>query len=687
MSRSRTDQKSGSWSHMEVDLTSKNLQRTKNSSCRRILYRSNSFNAFLSQQSEQMAGTIQLFYLYEDKNSKNMCSLDKSKEGKKSQTVERIVDEIRLSFIDRPIGHVKIKNLSNWDFNIFHLKRASSNYTIRDIGLQIMNEYDLFQKLKLNYFMMARIFSSIEAAYHNFNPYHTALHAADVLQAVHCFISQSQLLTILSPTEIFASLLAAALHDADHPGVNQSYLEKTGDFLVDLYKSVSVLEKHHAKFGLCILQENGLSNALELHEWEFVRDCFLKLIPATDITYQGVYQKQFKDLTNYHMANPSLPFTISDRLLIMQMALKCSDISNPCRIWPICKEWAIRVCCELFCQGDRERFQWSLQPIPTMDRTKFTLARIQIGFIRDMVKPLLTGWHEFLQNNLTLKILQNLDENLKNWLTDLSLSSSASSSSGMTNYVNRHNSLDSQLLSTLPLSNNNNQSISSNQIKQKTIKSQISDQKSKIDIQKPFIGSIHLTHSPIQEIETMNAPESFDSTTTTNNNNLHSGKLYQTIFITTRVIRRHSLPETQLAIRKTFNFSLSNKSSTVVLLKNDTQNILSLHSRNNNNLPVGKIKSQSSTFKSPSSLSPSSTCTVSANLLQMLYEELKHNNTNNNKSNYVLSKIDIKSIPNTSRYKDNKLLEQKVLDLNCDRTLLRFSALAHRRSSAPITEH
>lgn len=27
---------------------------------------------------------------------------------------------------------------------------------------------------------------------------------------------------------------------------------------------------------------------------EFVRDCFLKLIPATDITYQGVYQKQFK---------------------------------------------------------------------------------------------------------------------------------------------------------------------------------------------------------------------------------------------------------------------------------------------------------------------------------------------------------------------------------------------------------
>ncbi|RTG86693.1 uncharacterized protein DC041_0003047 [Schistosoma bovis] len=289
-----------------------------------------------------------------------------------------------------------------------------------------------------------------------------------------------------------------------------------------------------------------------------------------------------------------------------------------------------------------------------------------------MVKPLLTGWHEFFQNNLTLKILQNLDENLKNWLTDLS--SSSSSSSGITTYVNRHNSLDSQLTSTLPLSYNNNQSISTihylDQIKQKTIKSEIDY----------LVMSLMRSDKNFQsEIDTVNTCESFDSNSNNNNNNnLHSGKSHQTIFITTRVIRRHSLPETQLAIRKTFNFSLSNKSSTVVLLKNDTQNMLSFHSRNNHiNIPISKIKSQSSTIKSSSS-----TCTVSANILHMLYEELK-----NNKPNYLSSKIDLKSIPNTIRCKDNKLLEQKVLDLNYDRTVLRFSALAHRRSSAPITEH
>ncbi|VDP37998.1 unnamed protein product [Schistosoma mattheei] len=141
----------------------KDLQRTKNSSCRRVRYRSNSFNSFACQQSEQMAGTIQLFYLYEDKNSKNMYNLATSKEDvKKSQTPERMVDKIHLSFIDHPVGHVKKRT-------IYHSTFLYSPF--------------LFQKNNLG---------SIEAAYHNFNPYHTALHAADVLQAMHCFISQSQ---------------------------------------------------------------------------------------------------------------------------------------------------------------------------------------------------------------------------------------------------------------------------------------------------------------------------------------------------------------------------------------------------------------------------------------------------------------------------------------------------------------
>ncbi|KAH8868750.1 cAMP-specific 3',5'-cyclic phosphodiesterase 7B [Schistosoma japonicum] len=383
----------------------------------------------------------------------------------------------------------------------------------------------------------------------------------------------------------------------------------------------------------------------------------------------------------------------------MQMALKCSDISNPCRIWPICMEWAKRVCSELFCQGDRERFQWSLQPIPTMDRTKFSLARVQIGFIRDMVKPLLTGWHEFFQNNLTLKILQYLDENLNNWLNKSLLSSSSKDIKGKyhsLNYFTRHSSLDSQTTSSSILSSVGNilqnSSIAPNyrldHSKQKKIKSKISDEKCKIDVPKLFTVSFHSTTSPIEEIETLNTCEAVNS----NNHNLR--KLQQTMFITTRVMRRHSLPETQLAIRKTFNISLSKKPSTIVLLQNNASTMLSTPSKDNDNyisIPISKIESPSFTVKSSSSsttttanttTTTTTTCTPSANILHMLCEELK-----NNKTNYSSSRIDSKSIPNTFYCKDNQLLDEKVFDLNREQTFLRFSALAHRRSSAPITEH
>ncbi|CAH8641632.1 unnamed protein product [Heterobilharzia americana] len=539
--------------------------------------------------------------------------------------------------------------------------------------------------MKLDYFLMARIFSAVEAVYHNFNPYHTALHAADVLQAVHCFISHTKLSSILNPTEIFSVLLAAAFHDVDHPGVNQSYLEKTGDFLVDLYKSVSVLEKHHAKVGLCILKESGLSKSLEIKDWEIVRDCFLQVIPATDITYQGIYRKQFTELTKYHIANPSVPFTVSDRTLFMQMVLKCADISNPCRNWPVCEEWAKRVCTELFCQGDRERFQWLLQPIPVMDRTKFTLQRLQIGFIRDMVKPLFIAWHEFCQTGLTLKVLQYLENNLKIWLSQMS-----DLEVKYPPAFYRLGSLDSQSSDSLT----RQQTVSSSFVHadrsdgREENELEISDVKTEIGLHKPLITSVHITTPSSTELEKLKKYESVDS-----NSCSTSGNLQQTVFITTRVIRRHSLPETQVAIRKTFDFSLSKKSSTVIILKSDPQHIwqsdtsamLPFTSANNNNnsnnnsnsnnlrISLDKLKLQSL------SLHQSATAgTRSANILQMLCEEII-----NNKS---IAKTDLNSMPKSFCFKNNKL-QQKILDLNHEQSFLRFSALAHRRRSAPIMEH
>jgi hypothetical protein len=76
----------------------------------------------------------------------------------------------------------------------------------------------------------------IEDGYHWRNPYHNAVHAADVTQAMHCFLQERLILEKLTPLEIFSAIVAAVTHDLDHPGVNQPFLIATSNHLAALYK-------------------------------------------------------------------------------------------------------------------------------------------------------------------------------------------------------------------------------------------------------------------------------------------------------------------------------------------------------------------------------------------------------------------------------------------------------------------
>lgn len=66
------------------------------------------------------------------------------------------------------------------------------------------------------------------------------------------------------------------------------------------------------------------------------------------------------------------------RQFVLQIALKCADISNPCRPWEISRKWSIKVCEEFFRQGDYER-QLNLPVTPQFDRYSSSVPKIQIG--------------------------------------------------------------------------------------------------------------------------------------------------------------------------------------------------------------------------------------------------------------------------------------------------------------------
>lgn len=142
---------------------------------------------------------------------------------------------------------------------------------------------------------------------------------------MHCFLQESKILEHLEPLEIMASLLGAVCHDLDHPGVNQPFLIATSNHLAALYENTSVLENHHWRSAIGCLLESGVAEQITDIRPELEKQ-ISSLILATDITRQQEFIGTFKDFLN----NKTLNMRKADhRHFILQIALKCADISNP----------------------------------------------------------------------------------------------------------------------------------------------------------------------------------------------------------------------------------------------------------------------------------------------------------------------------------------------------------------------
>lgn len=102
------------------------------------------------------------------------------------------------------------------------------------------------------------------------------------------------------------------------------------------------------------------------------------------------------------------------RHFILQIALKCADISNPCRPWDISRKWSYKVCEEFFRQGDYER-QLNLPVTALCDRHTTSIPKIQVGFFKFVVLPLYEEWHRFLDDEFSHALMRWLRENQQHW--------------------------------------------------------------------------------------------------------------------------------------------------------------------------------------------------------------------------------------------------------------------------------
>lgn len=82
---------------------------------------------------------------------------------------------------------------------------------------------------------MKRLMTAIEHGYRRHNPYHNKYHAADVVVGINRTLRQVDWDIWLVPFDMFCGLYAAAIHDFDHPGVNNQFLKQTTHLLALRY--------------------------------------------------------------------------------------------------------------------------------------------------------------------------------------------------------------------------------------------------------------------------------------------------------------------------------------------------------------------------------------------------------------------------------------------------------------------
>lgn len=259
----------------------------------------------------------------------------------------------------------------------------------------MLNRYGIIHKFKIAPATLEIFLNRIEEGYCRYrNPYHNNLHAADVTQTIHHMLCQTGLMNWLTDLEIFATLLAALIHDFEHTGTTNNFHVMSGSETALLYNDRAVLENHHISAAFRLLKDDdcNILSHLSREEYRELRTLVIDMVLSTDMSF---HFQQIKNMRNLLTANE----TSIDKSKILAMVLHCCDISHPAKRWNLHQRWTMLLLEEFFRQGDLER-ELGLPFSPLCDRNNTLVAESQIGFIDFIVDPSMAVMADMLEHVL-----------------------------------------------------------------------------------------------------------------------------------------------------------------------------------------------------------------------------------------------------------------------------------------------
>ena len=316
--------------------------------------------------------------------------------------------------------------LENENFNIFEFeKKIGKEHILPSLSVYVLNFYELFVEI-VPYNKFENFVYEIAKGYHRENPYHTDLHAADMLQSIFTYnlYSKFQEILNLSDIDLLSIFISAIIHDYGHPGLNNNYLIRTKDNLSIRYNDISVLENYHVSEAFNIIlkkPENNIFANLTDDDYKLCRKNIIECVLGTDMTLHNQKYQTFKirlQTENIKKGEGLDQFLLKQdpinlynlKLEFLSFIIHAADISNPTKPLPIYREWAQRCVEEFFKQGDLEK-QLGLPISFNCDRNTVSLPKSQLGFMDAIVSPLFTVFNEYFpQLSFTL---DNLKKNHK----------------------------------------------------------------------------------------------------------------------------------------------------------------------------------------------------------------------------------------------------------------------------------
>lgn len=340
--------------------------------------------------------------------------------------ISPVVDSVMVEQVrDKLISTLNTAATGKTTFDVFELATLTGDRPLSTLSLFLLHRRGVCTALKLD---MDKLIGFLVEVEDNMleHPYHNRRHVADVVAGIHAFtLPGGCLYDVVSkcPLAMLSAIFAAAVHDLQHPGVNNNFLSKTLHPLAIRYSDQSINENHHLScaFDLLAQDEFNFMKGCDLEDFSKFRSLVIDMVLATDMKSHFAILDSFRRFEKARNEDPKSVDTCYEIMNVFPLAMKIADLIHCARPLEVHHRWVDLITEEFFIQGDLEKDK-KMKLSPGMDRSQSSGPLQQVGFTEIFVLPLFKTWRDYSQSfgsqggRTELIYYNGVEKNYQYWL-------------------------------------------------------------------------------------------------------------------------------------------------------------------------------------------------------------------------------------------------------------------------------